>query len=149
MNNQENLIHMKLFTFIQSHNKSATLIITEASAERSYRPGLFKLNSAVIKKKKDDEPLAKPVQILVANDLKEAVSITSRSRFNNDFTLVHTSLGKINSDCKEKFRELDKAIAEIYDGVSLNGMMIVIFGGKSNPVQNGACLVRVNKSRVI
>lgn len=143
-NNQDNLIHMKLFTFIQSHNKSATLITTHPSVEKSYRPGLLKLNSAVVKRKKDEESLAEPVQMLAASDLNEAVTVTSRSRFNNNFTLVHTSLEKGELDRKAKLKELDKAIAEIYHGVSVNGMMIVIFGGKTNPVQNGACLVRVN-----
>ncbi len=134
---------MKLFTFIQSHNKSATLITTNSSVEKSYRPGLLKLNSTIVKRKQD-EPLAEPVQMLAASDLNEAVTVTSRSRFNNNFTLVHTSLEKGELDRKAKLKELDKAIAEIYHGVSVNGMMIVIFGGKTNPMQNGACLVRVN-----
>jgi hypothetical protein len=142
---------MKLFTFIQSHNKSATLITTHPSVEKSYRPGLLKLNSAVIKRKKDDEQLTEPVQMLVANDLKEAVTVTSLSRFNNNFTLSHTSQEKGELNRNEKLKELDQAIVEIYRGVSLNGsLMIVILGGKSDPVQNGACLVRVNnRSREI
>jgi hypothetical protein len=99
---------MKLFTFIQSHNKSATLITTHPSVEKSYRPGLLKLNSAVVKRKKDEESLAEPVQMLVASDLNEAVTVTSRSRFNNNFTLVHTSLEKGELDCKAKLKDLDK-----------------------------------------
>lgn len=137
---------MKLFTFIQSHNKSAALITTHSSFEKSYRPGLLKINKAVIRTKKSDESLAGPVQILAAHDLQSVVTATSTSRFNNSFTLVHTSVEE--QSCKEKWKELDRAISEMYDGLSLNGMMIVVFGGKNNPVQNGACLVRVNRCRI-
>lgn len=139
---------MKLFTFIQSHNKCATLVTTSPCLEKSYQPRLLKLKKALVKCKKIDEPLVDSVQIQLAKDFQEAVTITTASRFNSSFTLVHTSGAREQDNRKEKLKEMDEAIANMYRGISLNGIMIVIFGGKSNPTQNGACLVRVNKRLV-
>lgn len=142
-------VHMKLFTFIQSHNQGATLITTNPSLERSYRPGLLKLSEEIVRNKKKNEPLADPVQIVAAKDFQDAVQSTIQSRLNQSFTLVHTSIEREEEDRNECLKDLDKAIAEVYHGISLNGMMIVIFGGRTSPLQNGACLVRVNnKSRI-
>ncbi|XP_057372770.1 uncharacterized protein LOC130693610 [Daphnia carinata] len=142
-------IQMKLFTFIQSHNRSATLITTSLSLQKSYHPRLLTLNKAVVKRKKADEALVDPVQIVLASDFQDAVTRTRASRFNSSFTLVHTYAGTGEQhNRKEKLKEIDKAIANMYTGISLNGMMIVIFGGKTNPTQNGACLVRVNKHSI-
>ncbi|KZS03739.1 putative RNA exonuclease NEF-sp [Daphnia magna] len=141
-------IQMKLFTFIQSHNRSATLITTSLSLQKSYHPRLLKLKKAVVKCKKADESLVDPVQIVLASDFQDAVTMTRASRFNSSFTLVHTYAGREQHNRKEKLKEIDKAIANMYTGISLNGMMIVIFGGKTNPTQNGACLVRVKKRSI-
>lgn len=139
---------MKLFTFIQIHNKSATLITTHPTLEKSYRPELRQLTKAIIKSKKANEPIAEPVQIIAVHDFQSAVTATSMVRFNSSFTLVHTSLEEQNLE--EKWKELDKSILELYNSVSINGMMIVIFGGKHNdPLQNGACLVRINRCRTL
>lgn len=136
---------MKLFTFIQSHNKSATLITTQSAIQKTYGPGLTKLKKEVIKYSRKDESLAGPVQTFSVDDFQQAVQKAIETRLNNAFTLVHTSFDEEDCKCKEKLKEVDRSVAQIYDGLSLNGMMILVFGGKSDPSQNGACLVRIKK----
>lgn len=141
---QECSIHMKLFTFIQSYNLGATLITSNSTVENSYRPGLSNLKESLIRKKKKKDHLAEPVEVLSAKDFQDAVRLTQESRLNNSFTLVHTSLGNNEPTTKENLEQLDNVIQEIYEGISLNGMMVVILAG-TNDFKNGACLVRVKK----
>ncbi len=45
----------------------------------------------------------------------------------------------------EHLKKLDDVIADVYDKLAMRGIMIVIFGGKSNPMENGMCMIRVKK----
>lgn len=151
-------IHMKTFTFLQTHNREATLITggpTQKTIEQAYRPKLMTLAKGLVKLKRPDEPLVQPVRVLSAKDLPDVVQVFNDTRLDSCFTLIHTSLSspedKKDADSrKDKLKKLDRAIADIYEGISLNGMMIVIFGGSvEDETQNGACLVRIRKPHVI
>lgn len=144
----ESSIHMKFFTFIQSYNQGATLITSNPAIEKTYRPELLKIKNSLIKNKKKKDRLAKPVEVFSAKDFQDAVRVTQESRLNNNFTLVHTSLGNGQPNTKENLKELEAVIKETYEGISLNGMMVVILGGSTNSSHNGACLVRVKKSPI-
>ena len=144
----DSLLHMKLFTFLQSHNRGATLIVTKPTTADVYRPKLTELHPNLVKRK-EGEPLVQSVRVLTAEDLQEVVRLTEETRLDSSFTLAHTSI-EIGDAVKEKkkkkkLRELDEAIAKIYSGISINGMMIVIFSGNEDGSKNGACMVRINK----
>lgn len=120
------------------------MITTHPTLEKSYRPRLLKLKKEVIRSRKINESLADPLQVIAAKNFQEAVQATIDSRLNQSFTMLHTSYEEHHLNRIEHLRKLDQAIADIYKSISLNGMMIVVFGGRNNPSQNGACFVRVN-----
>ena len=143
-------LHMKLFTFIQSQNKDATLV-TSSSFVEEYQPKLTDLKPCLIKKKSDDLP-AKAVTIHDANDIKSSIKMGLNHILDHSFTLIHTSAACENKDEAKRHKEMkkvDKYIGKLFKSISANGMMIVVFGGSTeDPTKNGACFVRINKPEV-
>lgn len=62
---------------------------------------------------------------------------TLESRMNKDLLYVHMSVADEEKKGNEHSKKLDDVIADVYDKLAMRGIMIVIFGGKSNPMENG------------
>lgn len=155
-------LHIKLFTLLQSHNRDATLIVTQPALAKMYQPKLISIKPGLVKRK-EDERLVPPVRVVTVEGLKEVVRAVEDTRLDSSFTLVHTSV-EIDSEeededeaskkkkkkmKKKTLMELDKAIGDIYRGISLQGMMVLIFGGSKDALENGACFVRINRPNIV
>jgi len=133
----QDVLLMKFFTFVQSLDKSA-ILITQPTYDKIYRPktplhrGLF------------ENVKAASVEIRQENKLED-VFPALQSRMNKDLVFVHTSVVDEEKKENEHFKKLDDLIADVYDKLAMRGMMIVIFGGKTNPLENGMCMIRVKK----
>lgn len=140
-------LHMKLFTFIQSQNKEATLVASPAFTEE-YKPQLTDLKPCLIKKKSDDS-LAKAVAIHTTDNLKDSIKTGLNHILDHGFTLIHTSAEcdkKNEGKHHKKMKKVDKYIGDLFKNISVQGMMVVVFGGSTrDPTKNGACFVRINK----
>lgn len=138
---------MKLFTFIQSQNKEATLVASPAFTEE-YKPQLTDLKPCLIKKKSDDS-LAKAVAIHTTDNLKDSIKTGLNHILDHGFTLIHTSAEcdkKNEGKHHKKMKKVDKYIGDLFKNISVQGMMVVVFGGSTrDPTKNGACFVRINK----
>merc|ERR1712071_657178 len=119
-------LHMKLFTFIQTQNKEATLI-AHPSIGKEYQPKLTELKTSSVKTTLD--------HIL-----------------DHNFTMIHSSIEDAADDeaqRQKKMKKADKYIGKLFRKISLNGMLVVVFGGSTkDETKNGACFVRINKPRV-
>jgi len=140
-------LHMKLFTFIQSQNKQATLVASPAIIQE-YKPKLDVLKPCLIRKKPDESP-AKAVAIHEASDLKNSVKTGLNHVLDQNFTVIHTSIDCESSDeakRHKRMKKIDKHIGRLFKSISVNGMMVVVFGGSvKDSTKNGACFVRINK----
>ncbi len=133
---------MKFFTFVQSQNKSAALI-THPTNETTYRPKIPIRPELFLT---SNGPKVAPVDIQVEPKFEDAVAAL-QSKLDKDFVFAHTAIDR-EKELDDNLKQLDKDIADVYNKIAPNGMMIVIFGGKTYPsVENGACLVRVKKPR--
>ncbi len=106
------------------------------------------LKKELIKLKDKKDAVVGPVRCLSAKDLPSIIQAVKDTRFDSNFTLIHTEIEKMEGETarKEKWKQLDKAIADIYQQIPVKGMMVVVFGGsEEDSTQNGACLVRINK----
>jgi len=143
-------LHMKLFTFIQTQNKEATLI-AHPSIGKEYQPKLTELKTSLVKKKEGSE-LVKAVEIHEAEDLKSSVKTTLDHILDHNFTMIHSSIEDAADDeaqRQKKMKKADKYIGKLFRKISLNGMLVVVFGGSTkDETKNGACFVRINKPRV-
>ena len=148
---------MKMFTLVHLNNKSAALITTRPGMEKIYRPKFPVAKYAHIKllcKRNQGERLVDSVKIKTATDFQEAVNWTKNNHFNQNFTLLHSSLEdfavKADSNREEKLRILDKAIAELYSLQPINSFLVVVFGGTKSSLQNGTCLfkTKINKPTI-
>ena len=138
----QGVLLMKFFTFIQSQNKSAALI-THPEHESAYRPKMPIRQGLFLK---SDEIKVPPVNIRVETKLKDVVP-SLQTQLDKNFIFVHTTIDK-EKELKENLRELDQVIVDMYNKIPENAMMVVIFGGKTNPiVENGVCMIRVKKPR--
>ena len=127
---------MKFFAHVQSLDKSA-LLITHPTHDKIYRPktplhrGLFGSVKAV------------PVEIFQESEL-QCVIPALESKMDKDLVFIHTNIDKEKTH-QEHLKKLDKVIANVYNKLAMNGIMVVIFGGKTNPLENGVCMIRVKK----
>ena len=137
---------MKLFTFIQSQNKTATLICPKPLLPE-YLPKITELLPSQIKKSPDEIPV-NPVQVYEAESITEAVDSSIKVILNSNFTLIHSRMEAVNESRKDQLKKLDSQILELFNNISLNGMFIVIFGGTKDALQSGACFVRINKPKI-
>lgn len=144
----DSLLQIKMFSSIQCLNKGATLITSQPETEKVYRPKIVALKKELIKFDSKKDSLVGPVRCLSAKDLPSIVQAVKDTRSDSKFTVIHTEIEKIEeeADRKEKWKQLDKAIGDIYNQIPLKGIMVVVFGGsEEDPTRNGACLVRVNQ----
>lgn len=136
----QGFLYMKFFKYIEIQNKSSALI-THPNYKDIYMPkstgppGLFP--SKMIH--------SKPFELRVEENLQDAFAVLS-SQIDKEFLLLHTKIDE-EKEGKEHLKELDKAIGGVYDQMLPNGMLIVIFGGKSSEGENGLCMVRLKKPR--
>ena len=132
----QDVLLMKFFTYVQSLGKSA-LLITQPTHDKIYRPktplhqGLFYNVKAA------------PVEIIQETELQGVVPALE-SRMDKDLVFIHTIIDEDKTD-QGHLKKLDKVIADVYNKLAMSGMMIVIFGGKTNPMGNGVCMIRVKK----
>jgi hypothetical protein len=126
---------MKFFSFVQSLDKTAVLI-TQATHDKIYRPktplhrGLF------------HNVRAAPVEIFNESRL-QGVLPALESSMHKDLVFVHTIVEEEKDN--EHLRKLDDVIAGVYNKIAMSGIMIVIFGGKTNSLENGVCMIRVKQ----
>lgn len=157
-------LHQKLFTFLQSYNVSATLV-TQLDFFDHYNPTVRNLDShLLVVQPKPDEPVAGQLTVVQSHSLKDAVEKTvtnagqkknkmkknNNSNSSSKFTLIHSNVDAFAPvDRRKQFKELDESISRIFQqSVAVNGLMVVIFAGTRNPLQNGMCLVRVNQQQI-
>ncbi|XP_046651344.1 RNA exonuclease 1-like [Daphnia pulicaria] len=133
----QDVLLMKFFTFVQSLDKS-TVLITQPTYDKIYRPKT-PLHSGLFGNVKADS-----VEIVPETKLQNIVP-TLESRMNKDLLYVHMSVADEEKKGNEHLKILDDVIADVYDKLAMRGIMIVIFGGKSNPMENGMCMIRVKK----
>ncbi len=133
----QDVLLMKFFTFVQSLDKS-TVLITQPTYDKIYRPKT-PLHRSLFGNVK-----AASVEIVPETKLQNIVP-TLESRMNKDLVYVHMSVADEEKKGNEHLKKLDDVIADVYDKFAMRGIMIVIFGGKSNPMENGMCMIRVKK----
>lgn len=130
-------LYMKFFKYVETQKRSSALI-THPIYQDIYMPkstspqGLFANN-------------VNPTQVRIENNYKDVIAALP-SQIGKDFVLLHTEIGE-EKEGKEHLRELDKAIGGIYEQLAQNGMLVVIFGGKTSRSENGLCMVRIKKPR--
>lgn len=131
----QDVLLMKFFTFIQSVDKS-TILITHPAHDKIYRPktpihsGLFTCKTA-------------PVKIVQQAEM-QSIATTLESESNKNLVFVHTALAK-EEENKGHLKKLDQLIADLYKQMPMRGVMIIIFGGKENSLENGLCMINVKK----
>lgn len=132
----QDVLLMKFFTYVQSLGKSA-LLITQPKHDQIYRPKTPLHQGLFINVK------AAPVEIIQETELQGVVPALE-SRMDKDLVFIHTIIDEDKTD-QGHLKKLDKVIADVYNKLAMSGMMIVIFGGKTNPMENGVCMIRVKK----
>ncbi|XP_057372775.1 uncharacterized protein LOC130693613 [Daphnia carinata] len=131
----QDVLLMKFFTFIQNVDKSA-ILITHPAHDKIYRPktplhpGLFNCR-------------ADPVKIVQQPEM-EKIATTLDSESKKDLVFVHTAVAK-EEENKGHLKKLDQLIADLHERMPMRGVMIVVFGGAENSLENGLCMINVKK----
>lgn len=74
----------------------------------------------------------------------QSIATTLESESNKNLVFVHTALAK-EEENKGHLKKLDQLIADLYKQMPMRGVMIIIFGGKENSLENGLCMINVKK----
>jgi hypothetical protein len=143
-------LHQKLFTFLESHNISS-LLITGPKFIDYYKPTIHLNYQPHLMAKKSLYNYCGPVRIVEADSVKSALKEAIANSGREKLTLVHTEVSgdaQPSEKRRKKLKKLDKAIGKVFQNVTVNGLLIVIFSGTQEPLQNGVCFVRVNQENV-
>lgn len=133
----QDVLLMKFFAFVQNFDKTA-ILITDPAYDKIYQHKT-EIQGGLFNSKTD------PVKIVPQPEW-EKIAMTLEPEPNKDLVFIHTAVAKEEKD-KGHLKKLDKLISDLHDRIPKCGMLIVIFGGKTNPSENGVCMARVNKPR--